>query len=174
MSRSSPTRLSPPCARLACQPSQVDTLLPTLHSRPSPPHPTRPPTLAGWQVLLTLPSSACPPHPTRLLTLACWHVLPTQPHAPAHPITRAHQPSQVGKPLLDIDDFSRCVSRMGVHKDKTMPMEEQARRYRFIVHVEGVGGWADRLKHLLLSFATIIKQVLEQGCEAFCFAYLGL
>ena len=31
-------------------------------------------------------------------------------------------------------------------------------RFRFVVHVEGNGGWADRLRHLLLSGAVVLKQ----------------
>eukprot|EP00966_Prymnesium_polylepis_P054208 1253244-Prymnesium_polylepis.1 len=40
----------------------------------------------------------------------------------------------------------------------TLPLEEQARRFRFVVHAEGHGGWADRLKHLLVSGSAVIKQ----------------
>ena len=65
---------------------------------------------------------------------------------------------QVGKPLLDIEDFTRCITKMGIHKEKVLSLADQARRFRYIVHVEGVGGWADRLKHLLLSYATVLKQ----------------
>jgi len=65
----------------------------------------------------------------------------------------------VGRSLLAADSqYARCVARLGVHKQKVLSLSEQARAFRYLVHVEGVGGWADRLKHLLLSHAVVLKQ----------------
>ena len=37
-------------------------------------------------------------------------------------------------------------------------MREQAFRFQMVVHVEGVGGWADQLRHLLTSGMVVLKQ----------------
>ena len=42
--------------------------------------------------------------------------------------------------------------------DRVLSLEQQAARFKYLLHVEGVGGWADRLRHLLLSGATVVKQ----------------
>ena len=39
-----------------------------------------------------------------------------------------------------------------------MSIEAQAARFKYLVHVEGVGGWADRLRHLLLLGTPVLKQ----------------
>jgi len=68
----------------------------------------------------------------------------------------------VGKLLRsESAEYNRCLTRLGAGKtarDKALTLAEQTRRFRYVVHVEGVGGWADRLKHLLLSHAALIKQ----------------
>mmetsp|Transcript_24596 Transcript_24596/g.79429 ORF Transcript_24596/g.79429 Transcript_24596/m.79429 type:complete len:531 (-) Transcript_24596:294-1886(-) len=64
----------------------------------------------------------------------------------------------VGRNLRSDVRYTRCVAKLGIHKQKVLSLAEQARMYRYLVHVEGVGGWADRLKHLLLSHAALIKQ----------------
>lgn len=42
--------------------------------------------------------------------------------------------------------------------DRLMSLEAQAARFKYLVHVEGVGGWADRLRHLLLLGTPVLKQ----------------
>ena len=39
-----------------------------------------------------------------------------------------------------------------------LPLVEQAARFQMVVHVEGNAGWADRLRHLLLSGMVVLKQ----------------
>ena len=64
----------------------------------------------------------------------------------------------VGKNLISDPQYKGCVAKLGVHKQKVLSLAQQARAYQYLIHVEGVGGWADRLKHLLLSHAVVIKQ----------------
>ena len=49
--------------------------------------------------------------------------------------------------------------------DRLMSLEAQAARFKYLVHVEGVGGWADRLYLLLLSPQLVLLQTLigKQG-----------
>lgn len=53
---------------------------------------------------------------------------------------------------------ANCTNIASKDKPKSMSMSEQARRFRYMVHVEGIAGWADRLRHVLLSGATALKQ----------------
>ena len=50
-----------------------------------------------------------------------------------------------------------CTAVASRDRPAGMPMTEQARRFRYMVHVEGIAGWADRLRHVLLSGATPLK-----------------
>ena len=66
-------------------------------------------------------------------------------------------------PAIEDAEYARCVHAMtaGVAASdvpKYLPMAEQAARFRYVVHVEGVAGWADRFRHLLLSGALVLKQ----------------
>lgn len=70
-----------------------------------------------------------------------------------------------GHHILAFEDaeYHQCIHAMlsGVatsNVPKWLTIHEQAARYRYVVHVEGVGGWADRLRHLLLSGALVLKQ----------------
>jgi hypothetical protein len=59
--------------------------------------------------------------------------------------------------ILNDTTFTECVG--AIHDDpKLMSMSEQASRFRYVVHVEGNAGWSDRLKHLMLSGALVLKQ----------------
>ena len=53
---------------------------------------------------------------------------------------------------------ANCTAVASRDKRFQLSMSEQARRYRYMVHVEGIAGWADRLRHVLLSGATTLKQ----------------
>lgn len=54
--------------------------------------------------------------------------------------------------------FARCANVSDADDPKFLSMEAQAERYQAAVHVEGSDGWADRLRHLLLSGAVVLKQ----------------
>ena len=58
---------------------------------------------------------------------------------------------------------SNCTAVASRDRPAGMPMTEQARRFRYMVHVEGIAGWADRLRHVLLSGATPLKQEMGVG-----------
>jgi len=47
---------------------------------------------------------------------------------------------------------------MEADEPKYLSLEEQARRYQMAINIEGSNGWADRLRHLLLSGAVTLKQ----------------
>ena len=53
---------------------------------------------------------------------------------------------------------ANCTYTASRDKPKVLSMSEQAHRFRYMVHVEGIAGWADRLRHVLLSGATVLKQ----------------
>ena len=70
------------------------------------------------------------------------------------------------KRLAQVNDsaFWQCVD--SIHDaPKTIPLEQQASTYKYVVHVEGNGGWSDRLKHLYTSGMTVIKQ--DMGVSEF-------
>ena len=54
--------------------------------------------------------------------------------------------------------YSSCIRACNQDKPKVMPMAEQSARFQMAVHVEGNGGWADRLRHLLLSGMVVLRQ----------------
>lgn len=54
--------------------------------------------------------------------------------------------------------YRQLVQAVSSDLPATAPLEAQARHFKYVLHLEGHGGWADRLKHLLLSGATVIKQ----------------
>ncbi|KAL1520908.1 hypothetical protein AB1Y20_022468 [Prymnesium parvum] len=55
-------------------------------------------------------------------------------------------------------EYERCVRAVAVDRPKVLPLVEQAARFQMCIHVEGNGGWADRLRHLLLSGMVVLKQ----------------
>ena len=55
-------------------------------------------------------------------------------------------------------DFAACVAMANKDHPRAISLAAQAERFRYVVHVEGNGGWADRLRHLLLSGAVVLKQ----------------
>ena len=57
-------------------------------------------------------------------------------------------------------DLLTCVHEQTYQRrwDRLMSLEAQAARHKYLVHVEGVGGWADRLRHLLLTGVPVLKQ----------------
>ena len=57
-------------------------------------------------------------------------------------------------------DLLTCVHEQTYtrRRDRLMSLEAQAARFKYLVHVEGVGGWADRLRHLLLLGTPVLKQ----------------
>ena len=55
--------------------------------------------------------------------------------------------------------YAECVqSATTLDSPKDMSLSEQAAKFQMFVHVEGNGGWADRLRHLLLSGSALLKQ----------------
>ena len=69
------------------------------------------------------------------------------------------------------EEFGRCAAAIGMRGPtssadgpKYMGMAEQARRFQMAVYVEGSDGWADRLRHLLLSGMAVLKQVCPCMC----------
>ena len=58
----------------------------------------------------------------------------------------------------ELSTYVSCVRTCTRDKPKIIPMAEQGARYQMAVHVEGNGGWADRLRHLLLSGMVVLKQ----------------
>lgn len=54
--------------------------------------------------------------------------------------------------------YTACVKKCNKDKPKFIPMAEQSARFQMAVHVEGNGGWADRLRHLLLSGMVVLRQ----------------
>eukprot|EP00322_Chrysochromulina_rotalis_P018884 CAMPEP_0115842138 /NCGR_PEP_ID=MMETSP0287-20121206/7645_1 /TAXON_ID=412157 /ORGANISM="Chrysochromulina rotalis, Strain UIO044" /LENGTH=380 /DNA_ID=CAMNT_0003295797 /DNA_START=395 /DNA_END=1537 /DNA_ORIENTATION=+ len=67
--------------------------------------------------------------------------------------------------LVNDTHFWACVQSIRDEPRRPTPLPEQAAAYRYIVHVEGNGGWSDRLKHLLLSGAVVLKQ--DAGVKEF-------
>ncbi len=59
--------------------------------------------------------------------------------------------------LTKAPDYAACV-RLKTDGPMRMSLGEQASRFQMVVHVEGNGGWADRLRHLLLSGMVVLKQ----------------
>ena len=57
--------------------------------------------------------------------------------------------------------YQPCVrSATGVDQPKYLKQTAQAVHFQMALHVEGQGGWADRLKALLLSGAVVLKQAI--------------
>ena len=54
--------------------------------------------------------------------------------------------------------YAKCIRSSMVDRPKVVPLVEQSSRFQMAVHVEGNGGWADRLRHLLLSGMVVLKQ----------------
>ena len=54
--------------------------------------------------------------------------------------------------------YTSCIKKCNKDKPKFIPMAEQSARFQMAVHVEGNGGWADRLRHLLLSGMVVLRQ----------------
>ena len=63
----------------------------------------------------------------------------------------------------DMKAYAACVKSINGDKPKVVPMPEQGARFQMAVHVEGNGGWADRLRHLLLSGMVVLKQDMGVG-----------
>jgi len=57
---------------------------------------------------------------------------------------------------VDAESFARCLRELD--DQRSVPTSVLAARYKYAIHVEGSGGWADRYKHLLLSGAVVLKQ----------------
>ena len=55
-------------------------------------------------------------------------------------------------------EWRRCALAAEADEPKYMELDEQARRFQMAVNVEGASGWADRLRHLLLSGLVVLKQ----------------
>ena len=58
----------------------------------------------------------------------------------------------------DPELFKRRVSAVSSDLPASLSLDEQSSKFKYILHVEGHGGWADRLKHLLLLGSVVIKQ----------------
>lgn len=56
------------------------------------------------------------------------------------------------------DEWRRCAVAAEADEPKYIELDEQARRFQMAVNVEGASGWADRLRHLLLSGLVVLKQ----------------
>ena len=71
-----------------------------------------------------------------------------------------------GYRLLNIDDpdFMSCTDRH-MQQFGRISLRQQAAEYKYVVHVEGHPGWADRLKHLFLSGMLVLKQ--DSGVREF-------
>ena len=54
--------------------------------------------------------------------------------------------------------YKKLMSAVSNDTPRAISLEAQARRFKYLLHLEGHGGWADRLKHLLLSGAAVMKQ----------------
>ena len=59
---------------------------------------------------------------------------------------------------LQNDPTFEACARLARDKPKTLSLEEQATAFQMVVCIEGNGGWADRLRHLLLSGMVVLKQ----------------
>lgn len=61
--------------------------------------------------------------------------------------------------LLGVAEYVACEAE-ATSKDgpSYVSMEQQARRFQMTINVEGSSGWADRLRHLLLSGMVVLKQ----------------
>lgn len=57
-----------------------------------------------------------------------------------------------------IDNLQSVLEAMDWHQKPYMTMEEQAKRYKYVVYLEGTCGWADRLKNLLALGMVIFMQ----------------
>lgn len=64
------------------------------------------------------------------------------------------------EPLLDVQLTGRCGGR--VYKSDSLSMEQQS-SYRYTVHAEGNGFWADRLAIQLFGSSAVIKQLTPCG-----------
>lgn len=59
----------------------------------------------------------------------------------------------------DKSDFAHeCSQTMSHDQPEHLTLAEQAARFRYVVNVEGNGGWADRLRQLLLSGMVVLQQ----------------
>jgi hypothetical protein len=54
--------------------------------------------------------------------------------------------------------FKRRVDAVSSDEPAHMSIVDQAERFKYILHIEGHGGWADRLKHLLPLGVAVLKQ----------------
>ncbi|KAL1528877.1 hypothetical protein AB1Y20_010200 [Prymnesium parvum] len=59
---------------------------------------------------------------------------------------------------LHFQEAKECVRAASTDKPNRMSMPEQISRFKYMAHVEGNGGWADRLRHAILSGSLVIKQ----------------
>jgi len=59
-------------------------------------------------------------------------------------------------PQINESDFAPCVRAAEVDEPKRLGVASQAAAFQMAVHVEGNGGWADRLRHLLLSGMVVL------------------
>jgi hypothetical protein len=64
-----------------------------------------------------------------------------------------------------IDNLESVLEAMGWQQKPYMTMEEQAKRYKYVVYLEGTCGWADRLKNLLAFGMVIFMQ--QTPCHEF-------
>lgn len=56
------------------------------------------------------------------------------------------------------DVYRQRLHAVSSDEPASLTLAEQAARFKYVVHAEGHGGWADRLKYLLLSGAVVLKQ----------------
>ena len=55
-------------------------------------------------------------------------------------------------------EYRRCARVADTDEPKYLSMAAQAEGFQMAVHVEGASGWADRLRHLLLSGMVVLRQ----------------
>jgi Glycosyl transferase family 90 len=84
--------------------------------------------------------------------LATYQALPQ-----SRAIRRTVQPDT---PLLDVQIEGKCGSR--IYKSDKLNMEKQA-TYKYVVHVEGNGFWADRVALQLFGTSAVLKQITPCG-----------
>jgi hypothetical protein len=63
-------------------------------------------------------------------------------------------------PLLDVQIEGKCGSR--IYKSDKVKMDKQA-TYKYVIHVEGNGFWADRLALQLFGTSAVLKQITPCG-----------
>ena len=56
------------------------------------------------------------------------------------------------------EQHKKLVAAVSTDLPQAASLDAQANRFKYLLHVEGHGGWAERLKLLMLSGATVMKQ----------------